>query len=257
MTDVYVILRLSDVRNLCRITLLTLFCLMAGQTAVYSQDMFFPEGCDFGTIHEKDGKAVREFTFRNDRRDTLVICDVTTGCRCITGEASFEKVPPGKTGTVRLTFDPAYRSGPFDYQVVLWYMDRMASQRVKVTGSVVPAKHPVEEDHPYYLGEGLYTSHKVLPLGSMEAGETKSIFFRYANGTDDVMHLTFEVEGCCARQIEMQRSLELAPDERGKLYVSLTMPEGYSGSHVNRIWPVVNGVRLENPLIVKVTTRKP
>ena len=50
--------------------------------------------------------------------------------------------------------------------------------------------------------------------------------------------------------------LELKPDERGKLYVTLTMPYGYSGSHVNRIWPIVDGVRLENPIIVKVTTRK-
>ena len=43
-------------------------------------------------------------------------------------------------------------------------------------------------------------------------------------------------------------------DERGKLYVTVTMPEGYSGKHINMIWPVVNGTRLETPMLVKMTT---
>lgn len=80
------------------------------------------------------------------------------------------------------------------------------------------------------------------------------MFFRCGNGTDAPMDLKFEVEGCCAHVIEMERHLTLAPDERVKVYVSLTMPEGYSGKHVNRIWLVVNGVRLDEPILVKMTS---
>lgn len=236
------------------LTISLLLCLSAGQKNVSAQDLVFDDGCDFGMIQEKDGKAVRDFQFRNARRDTVVICDVSTACRCISGEPSFRKVAPGETGTVRIVFDPAYRSGPFDYQVVLWYMDRKAHQTVKVKGNVAPMTHPIQEDHPYCLGEGLYTSHKVLPFGTVRRGETKKMFFRYGNGTDKPMHLEFEVEGCCAKFIEMEKSIELAPDQRGKLYVSITMPSEYSGKHVNRIWPVVNGVRLESPILVKMTT---
>lgn len=235
-----------------------LFCLLAGQAALCAQDIRFPEGrCDFGTIMEKDGPSVKTFSFRNDRRDTLVICDITTACRCITGTPSFRKVAPGQTGDITLRFDPAYRSGTFEYRVVLWYFDRKTSQSVKVTGNVVSMKHPIEEDHPYSLGNGLYSSHKVLPLGTLAAGDTKKMFFRCGNGTDAPMDIRFEIEGCCTDHIEMERHLTLAPDERVKVYVSLTMPEGYSGKHVNRIWPVVNGVRLDTPLLVKMTSKQP
>lgn len=238
--------------------MLLLFCLMAGQEALYSQDLRFQDGiCDFGTVEEKDGAVIRTFQFRNDRRDTVVICDITTACRCITGEPSFRKVAPGATGEISLRFDPAYRSGEFDYTVVLWYSDRSIRQIVKVKGNVVPMRHPIEEDHPYSLGEGLYTSHKVLPFGTVACGETKRMFFRYGNGTDKPMDLRFEVEGCCAHKIEMERHLSLSPDERGKIYVGITMPEGYSGKHVNRIWPVVNGIRLATPILVKITTKQP
>lgn len=237
------------------ITAIILFSIMSGQMIAVCQNLRFGQGhCDFGTIHEKDGKAVRDFAFRNDGPDTLTVCDITTGCRCIIGEPDFRKVAPGETGTVRLIFDPAYRSGPFEYAVSVWYMNRQARQVVMVKGDVVPMVHPIEEDHPYNMGEGLFTSHKVLPLGTVRPGESKSMFFRYGNGTDKPMDLRFEIEGCCSSYIDMERHLTLAPDERGKLYVTVTMPEGYSGKHINRIWPVVNGTRLETPMLIKMTT---
>ena len=231
-----------------------LFCLLAGQVSLCAQDLRFEGPCDFGTINEADGPVVKSFSFRNDRRDTFVVCDITTACRCITGSPSFARVAPGETGEITLRFDPSYRSGDFGYTVVLWYFDRKISQSIKVIGNVVPMLHPIEEDHPYSLGEGLYTSHKVLPFGTFDPGESKKMFFRYGNGTDAPMDLKFEVEGCCAHVIEMDRHLSLAPDERGKLYVTLTMPEGYKGKHINRIWPVVNGVRLGTPILVKMTS---
>lgn len=228
-------------------------CIMQGQEAC-AQDLVFEGPCDFGTIREQDGPALRKFTFRNASRDTVVICDISTACRCMTSEPSFERVPPGGTGTVSLRFDPAYRSGDFSYTAVLWYSDRTARRSVEVKGTVVPMKHPISEDQPYSLGEGLYVSHLVLPYGSIRCGETKRMFFRYGNGTDSTMTIAFEIEGCCAHTIEMQRSVTLAPDQREKMYVSITMPEGYSGSHVNRIWPVVNGRRLDKPILVKMKT---
>lgn len=231
-----------------------LFCLLAGQAALCAQDLVFDGPCDFGTINEPDGPVVKSFSFRNARRDTLVICDITTACRCITGSPSFARVAPGETGEITLRFDPAYRSGNFDYTVVLWYFGRKARQSVKVIGNVVPMSHPIEEDHPYSLGGGLYTSHKVLPFGTFRPGETKRMFFRCGNGTDAPMDIRFEPEGCCSDYMEMERHLTLAPDERVKVYVSLTMPEGYKGKHLNRIWPVVNGVRLDTPLLVKMTS---
>lgn len=213
-----------------------------------------PDTLDFGTIHEKDGKAVREITFTNTGADTLLVESVTTACRCISGEAEYIPVAPGEDGKVKVTFDPAYRNGVFSYTVVVWYNGRKARHSIRVTGEVIPMSHPVEEDHPYSLGEGLYTSHKVLPFGSLKCGETERMFFRYGNGTDKPMDIRFEVEGCCSRHVVMEHHVTLPPDGRRKMYVSLTMPQGWSGSHVNRIWVTVNGVRIEKPITITMKT---
>lgn len=231
-----------------------LFCLMAGQAVLSAQTLSFPDEYDFGTIYERDGKTVRTVTFTNTSPVSVEICSVTSACRCVSGEAVSETVAPGQTGSIRIMFDPAYRSGVFSYGLTVWYADRKAHRTFVIKGEVVPMLHPVEEDHPYSFGEGFYTSHEVLPLGKIRPGETRSMFFRYGNGTSRPMQVCFEVEGCCSAHITFERQLDLGPDERGKLYVNVTMPEGYSGSHINRIWPVVNGVRLEKPILVKFTT---
>ena len=59
--------------------------LLTGQALLYAQDLRFTNGCDFGTVREQDGKVSRGFTFINDSRDTVVVCGITTACRCITG----------------------------------------------------------------------------------------------------------------------------------------------------------------------------
>ena len=60
---------------------LCLSLLLTGQALLYAQDLRFANGCDFGTVQEKDGKVSRNFTFLNESRDTVVVCGITTACR--------------------------------------------------------------------------------------------------------------------------------------------------------------------------------
>ena len=61
---------------------------------------------DFGKIPQ--GKPVtNEFKFTNVGKAPLVLSQVQAGCGCTTPEWSKDPIPPGKTGTIKATFNAA------------------------------------------------------------------------------------------------------------------------------------------------------
>jgi hypothetical protein len=61
---------------------------------------------DFGKIPQ--GKPVtNEFKFTNSGKVPLVLSQVSASCGCTTPEYSKEPIAPGKTGTIKATFNAA------------------------------------------------------------------------------------------------------------------------------------------------------
>jgi hypothetical protein len=61
---------------------------------------------DFGKIPQ--GKPVtHEFKFTNTGKVPLVLSTVQASCGCTTPDYSKEPIPPGKTGTIKATFNAA------------------------------------------------------------------------------------------------------------------------------------------------------
>lgn len=72
---------------------------------------------DFGKIPQ--GKPVtHEFKFTNSGKTPLVLSQVSAGCGCTTPEWSKDPIPPGKTGTIKATFNAA-AVGPFNKSVTV------------------------------------------------------------------------------------------------------------------------------------------
>ncbi len=66
---------------------------------------------DFGTV--KDGEqVVHIFEFKNVGDQPLQILKAEASCGCTTPEFSPKPVLPGKTGTIKVTFNSAGRVGP-------------------------------------------------------------------------------------------------------------------------------------------------
>lgn len=68
---------------------------------------------DFGTIDEKAGNAVFEFTFTNNSGRPVNIISVAASCGCTTPGWTKETIEPRKQGSIKASFDPRGRPGFF------------------------------------------------------------------------------------------------------------------------------------------------
>jgi hypothetical protein len=69
---------------------------------------------DFGELRETSGNANHEFTFQNNAGRPVRILSVQASCGCTTPDWSKEPVLQGKSGFVKVSFDPRGKPGYFN-----------------------------------------------------------------------------------------------------------------------------------------------
>ena len=216
-------------------------------TIVFDEKKF-----DFGNIEEKEGTVSHTFYFRNEGKTPVVIEEVVTGCSCTGYNWSKEPVNPGQKGCITISYDPLYRGGFFSKEIDLLSNNRKSLNRIWIRGNVIPFVHPVEEDYPYDFGDGLHMNMKVLAFGKIIPGQYKQIKLRYANDTDKSMVLDFVTDakdGC----LFFDKPGQLLPAKRGEVIVTYMMPKVYAGEIAVKVYPVVNGKKLKQALVAKVS----
>lgn len=234
--------------------LLTLYPLTA-QEYQHSADLVFEERVfDFGEIEEAKGAVSHEFKFKNIGQKVVALNRMTSGCGCVQFEFSKEPVRPNGTGKVKVTYNPAYRPGFFSKEVVV-LSNQTNYNRIWVKGTVIPCEHPVEEDHPYSFGNGLYLSLKILSFPQITIGTSKEIVLRYANDTEKPITLEFRIEGE-NDNVSFVNPGKLKAKERGQMTVKYTMKRAIGKEEYTTIYPVINGVKLKDPLLLRVTGSK-
>ena len=92
---------------------------------------------DFGTIKEADGAVSYTFKFTNTGDEPLVIINVNASCGCTRPEYSKEPIKPGKTGTIKVTYNPAGRPGEFNKDVKI-RTNTSTRPILKISGTVIP-----------------------------------------------------------------------------------------------------------------------
>ena len=112
--------------------------LMVVATASYAQKgvmKFKEETYNFGKIEQ--GKPVtREFVFTNTGTDPIVISNVSASCGCTTPTYTKDPVLPGKTGTIKATYNAA-AMGPFNKSITVFSNAETASMSLYLKGEVV------------------------------------------------------------------------------------------------------------------------
>lgn len=93
---------------------------------------------DFGTIKEADGPVSYEFEFKNTGNSPLVIISASASCGCTRPEYPKEPVKPGKSGKIKVTYNPAGRPGEFDRSVKLKTNVKGKRYVLKITGVTIP-----------------------------------------------------------------------------------------------------------------------
>ena len=205
---------------------------------------------DLGKIKEIEGPVTVRLLVRNNYPDTLFPLRMYTPCSCTTVKFDRKPVAPGADEVLEVTYNPAYRPGLMMEEIVVYYQNSpVKSRSMVIKGEVIGYKHPIEEDRPYALGEGLYMSHKVLSFGSAAPGQTKDMFFRHGNGGSRKADITFDIPEQWQPYLRMRQPGLMKADERDTIHVKFTMPEGIDSVKFT-IQPKVNGKPTEEKLTV-------
>lgn len=109
----------------------------------YAQGTFPKRVHDFGIIKEEKGPVKTTFEIVNTGNKPLVIVDVTVSCGCTTPEYTKKPIAPGKSGKVKVMFNPIGRPGAFKKDLRVHTNGREKRTTLFIEGTVVPA--PEEE----------------------------------------------------------------------------------------------------------------
>lgn len=91
---------------------------------------------DFGKVAEKGGAVSHDFQFQNIGDGVLVILDATAECGCTRPDFPKNPIAPGKSGKLKVTYNPIGRPGPFEKTVTVKTNGIPRKVRLKIRGVV-------------------------------------------------------------------------------------------------------------------------
>jgi archaellum component FlaG (FlaF/FlaG flagellin family) len=99
---------------------------------------FDKETHDFGAIPQGT-PATYEFVFKNTGKTPLIITNASASCGCTTPDWTREPIKPGKTGTVKATYNAA-SPGPFTKSVTVVSNAKNSTVILYLKGDVKPVE---------------------------------------------------------------------------------------------------------------------
>lgn len=169
---------------------------------------------NFGTIAEADGPASHTFVVKNTGDKPLVITRITASCGCTQPEWTKEPISPGKTGNVKVTYNPKGRPGPFYKTISIFSNGKKGSYTLAIKGNVTPKPLQPAFVYPYSIGD-LKMQTKTVLYSSIRPDETlgEKISVKNEGKTTLTIH-----QGKTPNYLTVEiRPTRLAPDEVGEI----------------------------------------
>lgn len=92
---------------------------------------------DFGTFKESDGDVSHIFVVTNEGNAPLVITRVISSCGCTTPTFTKEPIAPGKSGEIKVVYNPTGRVYPFTKTVSVYSNGKKGPLVLTIKGEVV------------------------------------------------------------------------------------------------------------------------
>jgi len=150
---------------------------------------------DFGTIKEDKGLATTEFEFKNTGNQPLILNNVKATCGCTTPEWTKDPIAPGKSGAIKVSYNPQNRPGAFTKNVNVFSNSEPSVVVLTIKGTVEQKELTLEEQYPREMA-GLRWKSNYLSLGNMTNTEEKTDVIEFYNSSDKEVTLnTYRVPG--------------------------------------------------------------
>lgn len=175
---------------------ITLFILAAVMQSVTAQSFaeisFENMDCNFGKIKEEAGPATYNFKFTNTGKIPLVIQAVQASCGCTTPEWSKEPILPGKTGFIKVSYNPERRPGVFTKSITVNANVQKSPYVLTITGEVIPKTLGVEELYPVDFGSIRLKSGE-LSFVKIKDNEIKTDTLHFYNPDTSPLSVNFKI----------------------------------------------------------------
>ena len=208
---------------------------------------------DFGTIKEVDGIVSHTFVFKNTGNKPFVIEEVAVSCGCTTPEFSRAPILPGKTGQIKVSFDPTDRPGAFNKEIYIMSNGRANRNTLTIRGEVIPRPRSVEEDYPFIMSSGMRFNTLSLNYRYVEQGKLRSMTIGYANTSSKAVSLGFDIlpEN---PYLTVSAPKSICAGCRGEITVTYDFRQAKIwGRMSDRIYPVIDGKRTSLSVSTTVT----
>ncbi len=138
---------------------------------------------NFGTIKEDDGMFTHEFQFKNEGKTPLIINEVKASCGCTVPEWPREPVLPGKTGSIKVSFDPKKQSGAFSKTIQVLSNASTPQVVISIRGVVIPVATNADI-YKYVIGD-IRLENIYVAFGEIPKGKTKIQTLKVMNTSGD------------------------------------------------------------------------
>ncbi|MDR2231756.1 MAG: DUF1573 domain-containing protein [Tannerella sp.] len=91
---------------------------------------------DFGQVQESGGAVSHVFTVLNNGELPLVISRVVASCGCTIPEWTKEPIAPGKTGDIKVSYNPTGQAGPFTKTISVYSNGKAGNYVLTIKGEV-------------------------------------------------------------------------------------------------------------------------
>lgn len=191
---------------------------------------------NFGTIAEADGLTSHTFLVKNTGNDPLVITRVTASCGCTQPEWTKSPIAPGKTGEVKVTYNPKGRPGPFYKTISVFSNGTKGRHTLSIKGNVTPKPSQPVFIYPYSIGE-LKLHTKTILYSSIRPDET--LGERISVKNDGKTSLSIRL-GKMPHYLTVEaRPKTLGPGEAGEIYLLLNARAVKRKGHLSVELPLV------------------
>jgi hypothetical protein len=135
--------------------------------------------------------VVHDFEFTNTGKVPLILNDVKASCGCTTPEWTKEPVLPGKSGSIRVTFNPKNRPGSFSKTIQVNSNADLPVVTLVIGGVVIPAEK-IEDVYRFSVGpvriQTIYAA-----FGEIYKGSTGKFSIKVMNTSHDtIVQLSFK-----------------------------------------------------------------
>ena len=199
---------------------------------------------NFAKINEADGKVTHKFELVNTGGEALLIQNVTASCGCTAPSWTKEPIPPGGSGYVAATYNPAGRPGAFRKYVTVISNSNPANVRLTIAGEVIPKPKTIEDDYRYGMGSlRLKSNH--LAFANINNSQKTEKKMEVVNNSEETIKIEFlRIPSHISIKAE---PASLKPNQKGFITATYdaTMKNDF-GFLIDRVGISVNGVSDRN-----------